>query len=70
MEFKGLDPWNGIALFGNEKGESNNAVNLQSDSVQYLKYEGPVDPTITGGFSNTFNYKNFHCKLFTYLPGR
>ena len=59
LQFKGLDPWNGIALFGDEKGASSHAVNLQSDSTQYLKYEGSVDPTITGGFSNTFNYKNF-----------
>ena len=59
LQFRGLDPWNGIALFGDEKGESSHAVNLQSDSTQYLKYEGSVDPTITGGFSNTFNYKNF-----------
>ena len=34
-------------------------VYLQSDQTQFLKYEGPVDPTITGGFTNTFFYKNF-----------
>lgn len=58
LQFKGLDPWDGVALFGDEKGASSHAVNLQSDSTQYLKYEGSVDPTISGGFSNTFNYKN------------
>jgi TonB-linked SusC/RagA family outer membrane protein len=70
LQFKGLDPWNGIALFGDEKGVSSHAVNLQSDSTQYLKYEGSIDPTITGGFSNTFNYKNFTANfLITYQAG-
>lgn len=70
IPFKGLDPWNGIGLFGDEKGDVSNAVNLQSDSTQYLKYEGSVDPTITGGFSNTFNYKNFTANfLITYQAG-
>ncbi|WP_335967023.1 SusC/RagA family TonB-linked outer membrane protein [Galbibacter sp. PAP.153] len=27
--------------------------------LDYLKYEGPVEPNITGGFSNTFTYKNW-----------
>lgn len=70
LDFKGLDPWNGIALFGDEKGQESNAVNLQSDSTQYLKYEGSVDPTITGGFSNTFTYKNLSLNfLITYQAG-
>ena len=34
-------------------------VYLQSDKIGFLKYEGPVDPTIIGGFTNTFSYKNF-----------
>lgn len=70
IPFKGLNPWDGIALFGDEKGGVSHAVNLQSDSTQYLKYEGSVDPTITGGFSNTFNYKNFSANfLITYQAG-
>ena len=70
LEFRGLDPWNGIALFGDEKGQTSNAVNLQSDSTQYLKYEGSVDPTISGGFSNTFNWKNLSASfLITYQAG-
>jgi hypothetical protein len=70
LPFKGLDPSSGIALFGDEKGNTSHAVNLQSDSTQYLKYEGSVDPTITGGFSNTFNYKNFSANfLITYQTG-
>jgi TonB-linked SusC/RagA family outer membrane protein len=70
LQFAGLDPWNGIALFGDEKGDISHAVNLQSDSTQYLKYEGSVDPTITGGLSNTFTYKNFSASfLITYQAG-
>ncbi len=70
LDFRGLDPFNGIALFGDEKGQTNNAVNLQSDSTQYLKYEGSVDPTITGGFSNTFNWKNLSASfLITFQAG-
>jgi len=30
----------------------------------YLIYEGPSEPTITGGLSNTFNYKNFTFNVF------
>lgn len=30
----------------------------------YLKYEGPSDPTFTGGFSNTFSYKNLGLSVF------
>jgi TonB-linked SusC/RagA family outer membrane protein len=70
LQFRGLDPWNGIALFGDEKGQTNNAVNLQSDSTQYLRFEGSVDPTITGGFSNTFSWKNLSANfLITYQAG-
>src|SRR5690606_2143286 len=32
---------------------------LQSDVTDFLQYEGPVDPTIVGGFTNRFIYKNF-----------
>lgn len=30
---------------------------LQDDETDYLVYEGPVDPTINGGFYNRFEYK-------------
>ncbi len=40
------------------------------DKLGYLKYEGPVDPTVTGGFQNTFRYKNFSLGVFfTYQFG-
>lgn len=43
---------------------------MQDDSTQFLKHEGSIDPTITGGFSNTFNYKSFSLNIFvTYQAG-
>jgi TonB-linked SusC/RagA family outer membrane protein len=70
VKFTGLDPANGIPLFVDEKGVVNNGVYLQDDNIDYLVYEGPVDPTITGGFSNTFNYKNLSLNVFiTYQAG-
>ncbi len=31
---------------------------------RYLKYEGPGEPTITGGLNNTFKYKNWNLSVF------
>ncbi|SDD86565.1 TonB-linked outer membrane protein, SusC/RagA family [Riemerella columbipharyngis] len=33
-------------------------------SLSYLKYNGSVEPNFTGGFSNTFSYKNFSLSFF------
>lgn len=49
----------GTPVFKTEKGDTSAGVYLQSDKTGFLKYEGSVDPTIIGGFTNTFNYKNF-----------
>lgn len=49
----------GIPLFNDDKGTVGSGVFLQSDETEFLKYEGPVDPTITGGFTNSFSYGNF-----------
>jgi TonB-linked SusC/RagA family outer membrane protein len=69
LEFVGLDKV-GFGQYINEHGQASYAVDLQSDSTQYLKYEGSVDPTITGGFTNTVNYKNFSINfLITYQAG-
>lgn len=62
IPFAGLDQF-GVPLFTNEKGTTGSGVYLQSDATQNLKYEGPVDPTIVGGFTNTFNYKNFSLNI-------
>lgn len=32
---------------------------LQDNETKFLKYEGPVDPTIAGGYYNRLEYKNF-----------
>ena len=46
-------------------------INFQErDNLQYLKYEGPTDPTITGSFGNVFTYKGFKLNVFmTYAFG-
>lgn len=61
---KGLDPNTGIPLFINEEGQVSKDVYLQSKETGYLKYEGSVDPTTTGGLSNNIRYKNFTLNVF------
>jgi TonB-linked SusC/RagA family outer membrane protein len=56
IPFYGLDE-QGFPLYGNEKGETGHGVYLQSDKISFLKYEGPIDPKIVGGFTNTLSYK-------------
>ncbi|MET3878938.1 SusC/RagA family TonB-linked outer membrane protein [Chitinophaga sp. OAE865] len=42
----------------------------ERDKVDFLKYEGPTDPTDFGGFGNTLTYKNFRLNVFvTYSFG-
>jgi TonB-linked SusC/RagA family outer membrane protein len=70
IKFSGLNHARGIPEFINEKGQVAYAVYLQDDSTQYLQHEGSIDPRITGGFSNTFNYKAFSLGIFiTYQAG-
>ena len=70
LSFQGLDPDTGIPQFIDEAGNINKGVFLQDDKIDHLVYEGPVDPTITGGFSNTVNYKNLSLNVFvTYQAG-
>lgn len=59
IDFQKLDPENGTPLFINENGELSNEIYFQSDVTKYLKYEGPVDPTFTGGWSNFFKFRNW-----------
>lgn len=58
IPFAGLNEL-GVPTFKREKGDTSRGVYLQSDKIGFLKYEGPVDPTIVGGFTNNFTYKNF-----------
>ncbi|RAJ08578.1 TonB-linked SusC/RagA family outer membrane protein [Chitinophaga skermanii] len=70
VEVAHLDKSTGIPVFINEKGEESINVNLQSQETKYLKYLGPVDPTITGGFYNSVNYKNLTLSaLVTFSAG-
>ena len=42
----------------------------QVENIDFLKYEGPKDPTVTGSFGNIFSYKNFKLNVFiTYSAG-
>lgn len=33
---------------------------VQDNDTEFLKYEGPVDPKVTGGYYNRLQYKNFN----------
>jgi TonB-linked SusC/RagA family outer membrane protein len=70
IQFKGLDHKTGVPLFTDESGKTSNAVYLQDLHTDYLVYEGPVDPTITGGIANSFTYKAFSFNfLISYQAG-
>jgi TonB-linked SusC/RagA family outer membrane protein len=64
IQYKGLDPKTGVPSFIDESGATSTDVYLQSDSTAYLKYEGPVDPPMYGGWSNSFRYKNLSLNIF------
>jgi TonB-linked SusC/RagA family outer membrane protein len=67
---KGLDPTWGYPLYINDSGNVSPQNNLQSLNTSHLQYEGPSDPTITGGWFNTVRYKNFSVNiLVTYQAG-
>ena len=70
MDFKGLNE-NGIPTFINEKGVlTTSEIEFQSRVLDYLIYEGPTDPTVTGSLGNTFSYKGWHLNVFaTYAFG-
>lgn len=71
IPFVGLND-EGLPQFINEDGEVTvTDINFQEfEKTDYLKYEGPTDPTITGGFGNIFTWKNFRLNVFmTYSFG-
>jgi len=70
MDFQGLNA-QGLPTFVNEKGEiTTSDIDFQSYCLDYLKYEGPTDPTITGSLGNVFSYKGWHLNVFmTYSFG-
>ncbi|CAN5903530.1 SusC/RagA family TonB-linked outer membrane protein [soil metagenome] len=70
LDYQGLNPQNGVPRFINEDGEVSGDVYLQSDKTEFLKYEGPVDPILTGGWFNSVRFKNFSLSgLITYSGG-
>lgn len=70
IDFKGLNE-KGLPTFINQNGELTvSDLNFQSRVKDYLVYEGPTDPTITGSFGNMFSYKNWKLNVFmTYSFG-
>ncbi|KAA6343384.1 TonB-dependent receptor SusC [termite gut metagenome] len=74
IPFIGLDE-RGLPMFlidGKEITHDNySAINFQErESIDWLVYEGPADPTITGGVGNIFTYKNVRLNVFvTYSFG-
>lgn len=61
VQFAGLDHYLGYPKFigtGADKPVTT-YINLQSDDLSNLKYEGPTDPVTTGGFYTNFRYKGF-----------
>ncbi|MDD2961830.1 MAG: SusC/RagA family TonB-linked outer membrane protein [Muribaculaceae bacterium] len=71
IPFVGLND-EGIPQIINENGEvTTTNINFQEfEKLGFLKYEGPTDPTITGGFGNGLRWKNWHANIFlTYSFG-
>lgn len=59
-----VDLVDGIPYFVDHLGSVSNNVYFQSLDVSHLKYEGSVDPTMSGGLSNTFKYKSLSLNVF------
>lgn len=69
IPFAGLDG-EGIPTYYDIDGKITKNIFFQSSKTSHLKYEGTVDPKITGGVSNKFKYKNFVLNVFlTYQLG-
>jgi TonB-linked SusC/RagA family outer membrane protein len=71
IPFMGLDD-TGIPTIKNEQGEvTTTAINFQDyENTDFLIYEGPTEPTITGGLNNMFKWKNWRLNVFiTYSFG-
>jgi TonB-linked SusC/RagA family outer membrane protein len=64
IPFAGLDE-KGHPMFYNEKNEKVYYIYFQnSTDTEFLHYEGQLDPKYTGGFENTFSYKNLKLSIF------
>ncbi|PXX95016.1 SusC/RagA family protein, partial [Marinifilum breve] len=63
IPFAGLNEF-GLPQFYDENGNKTMDVYFQDDAISHLKYEGSIDPKVTGGFSNIFEYKNWKLNVF------
>ncbi len=71
IPFVGLNE-EGIPMIINQDGEvTTSDINFQDfENLDFLKYEGAVDPPFTGGFGNNFSWKGLHLNVFmTYAFG-
>jgi len=71
VPFVGLNK-DGLPVIINENGvQSSTSINFQEyTNLDFLKYEGPTEPTITGGLNNTLKWKNWRLNVFmTYSFG-
>ena len=71
IDFQGLNKY-GLPTFINESGVlTTSDLNFQERlNKDYLVYEGPTDPTMTGSLGNLFGYKGFKLNVFiTYSFG-
>jgi hypothetical protein len=62
----------GIPTILNQNNEvTTTSINFQEyDKLDFLKYEGPTEPTITGGLNNSIQWKNWKLNVFiTYSFG-
>ena len=70
IPFAGLDK-NGIPQYLINGEVTSTNIDFQTrENLDYLKYEGPTDPTVTGSLGNIFTYKGFKLNVFmTYSFG-
>ena len=64
IKYDGLSAENGIPFFIDEDGQRAQGVDVQSEKIENLVYSGQIDPKFSGGFNNTFNYKNLSLNVF------
>lgn len=73
IPFTGLDELGfPTFMFNKEVNRKNySSINFQQrENLDFLKYEGAVDPTFTGSLGNIFNFGNFRLNVFvTYSAG-
>lgn len=72
LPFRGLNA-DGIPTFTLEKGgePQSTGVNFQRNTdIDFLKYEGPIDPTVTGGIDTNIKWRGLSLGVyFTYQGG-